>query len=83
MVENNETSGPSEEIKDDENLLMDFSNAFKSTTRSKKKKQAPKPTQADYDQDPKDEINRDLEDEQLQNEALSEIIEIPRNLTVT
>ena len=66
MVENSkEASYLSEDIKDDANLLMDFSNAFKSTTRSKKKKKAAKPVQEENETDPKDEINRDLEDLQL------------------
>lgn len=61
---------------------MDFSNAFKSTTKLKKKKKAPIVVEEDY-ADLNDALNRDLEDEILQNEASAEIIEIPRNLTVT
>jgi len=44
---------------------MDFSNAFKSTTISRKKKKIIKLVQEDYATDPSDEINHDLEDELL------------------
>ena len=69
-----------------ESVLMDFSSAFKSkkVRKGKKAKKVVNDTTND-DADTLDDVNRDLEDELLlyEESALAEIIEIPRNLTIT
>ena len=66
---------------------MDFSTAFKNEGRrgigmKKKKKKAG--AEEIVGDDPLDDVNRDLEDENfIPNEALDQVIEIPRNLTIT
>ena len=49
---------------------MDFSNAFKSGTRRGKKKKTVASQINENEADKTDDINRDLEDELLENEVL-------------
>ena len=70
---------------------MDFSTAFKNQGRRGVGKKKKKKAQAQLDEngepiqeDPLDDVNRDLEDDNLlHNETLDEVVEIPRNLTIT
>ena len=84
---------PQEEEK--ESLVMDFSTAFKATTRRGKKKKKAFVQAAASDQpangtdelepDALDDVNKDLEDDNLllADDSLLEVGEIPRNLTIT
>ena len=61
---------------------MDFSSSFKAMTRGKKGKKSLKATTTqDEDQDTLDDVNRDLEDDNLNQDEV--VIEIARNLTIT
>jgi len=79
-----------EEQEKEESLVMDFSTAFKNEGRrgvgmKKKKKKVGSATAIEtVGDDPLDDVNKDLEDENfIPNEALDQVIEIPRNLTIT
>lgn len=87
-----ETKGSNDQEK--ENLVMDFSTAFKADTRRGKKKkksvkkattdQAPDGTD-EMEPDALDDVNRDLEDDNmvLADDSNLVVEEIPRNLTIT
>ena len=63
---------------------MDFSNTFKSGTRGFKKKAVKKVQKEDQGVvcEPERDLNNDLEDANMLGVA-EEVIEIPRNLTIT
>ena len=62
--------------KGEENLIMDFSNSFKT--------KGPRGRFINKNRAPLDDINADLEDDNIvKNENVHTVIEIPRNLTIT
>ncbi len=71
-----------------ESVLLDFSNTFKQGTRGFKKKAAKK---VKVEEETKEGVikedasgpNKDLEDGNMGIENACEVIEIPRNLTIT
>ena len=64
-----------------QSFSMDFTSSFKSK-KTKKGKKAKKILEGE-EVDQTDDVNRDLEDELLDDSITNEVIEIPRNLKIT